>query len=111
MARPAIKVSLLGATPQMREPTSKIKMLNMKTSLTGKYLKAFPHIDWVAATGRKRADAYQPTSASDWNWSVIVGMAVEMMVRSSEAKKMLRIRATTMDQNRMPLGYSLSSIS
>lgn len=38
MARPTIKVVLFLATPQMREPSSKMKMLIKKLSLSGKYL-------------------------------------------------------------------------
>ena len=38
MARPTISAVLLGATPQMREPSSKIKMEIRKLIFSGKYL-------------------------------------------------------------------------
>lgn len=67
--------------PQMRLPNSKMAMLVRYTAFTGKYLKAFPQTPWPAATVRKRAEAYHPTSFRLWNSSVIIGIAVEMMVQ------------------------------
>ena len=45
MARPTMRVVLLFATAQMREPTSKMKMAMRKLSFRGKYLYALPHVD------------------------------------------------------------------
>ena len=44
MARPTMRVSELGATPQMRLPTSKMKMASRKVIFSGKYLKALPPV-------------------------------------------------------------------
>jgi hypothetical protein len=44
IARPTINTTLVGATPQMREPTSKIKIEIKKLILRGKYLYALPPI-------------------------------------------------------------------
>jgi hypothetical protein len=64
----------------MRLPNSKIKMLIRYTTLTGKYLKLFPHMDWVTATGNNIAEPYHPTSAKLWNSPVIEGIAVVITV-------------------------------
>ena len=36
MARPRMRTAMLGATPQSREPTSKVKIANIATCLAGK---------------------------------------------------------------------------
>jgi hypothetical protein len=57
-----------------------MRILSKKTGFTAKYLYAFPHIDWEAATGKTMAEPYQPTSARLWKSCVMDGMAVVMMV-------------------------------
>jgi hypothetical protein len=47
----------------------------------------------VVATVRRNAEPYQPTSSRLCSSFVILGIAVAMMVRSSEHRKMLKMRA------------------
>lgn len=44
MARPTMRVTESGATPQMRLPTSNIRMDRRKVIFSGKYLKALPPV-------------------------------------------------------------------
>jgi len=67
IARPTIRAVLLGATAQMRLPSSKMAIERRKTVLRGKYLYALPQVDWKEATVRKNAEPYQPTSSRDLN--------------------------------------------
>lgn len=87
IARPTMRVVLLLATAQMRDPTSKMKMLIRKLNLRGKYLYALPHVDWKAPSVKKKAEPYQPTWSTDLNWSVILGIAVATMVMSDRLVK------------------------
>lgn len=73
--------------PQMRLPTSKINMDIKKDVFRGKYLYTFPHVDWNEAKVRKKAEPYQPTTSSPWNWSVILGIAVATIVCKQNQKK------------------------
>jgi hypothetical protein len=57
-ALPTIKVVGLLATPQMRLPTSKMKMEMIKVVFSGKYLYAFPHVDWKDASVMRKAEPY-----------------------------------------------------
>lgn len=61
MARPTIKAVLFGAAAQTKLPNSKIAMVMRKVVFSGKYLYAFPHVDWKAPKVRKKADPYHPT--------------------------------------------------
>lgn len=52
MARPTMRATLVGATPQMREPTSKMKMATRKLIFRGKYLYALPPCLGLADVGK-----------------------------------------------------------
>lgn len=78
--RSTYSVVELGATPQIKLPTSKMKIDMRKLVFNGKYVYAFPHVDWKLPRVMKYAEPYHATSSSLWNSSVIVGMAVAMMV-------------------------------
>ena len=80
MARPTMSMLLLVATPQMRDPSSKMKMDIRKLVLSGKYLYAFPQTDWNPPMVMKKAELYQETSSRPLNSLVIFGMAVATMV-------------------------------
>jgi hypothetical protein len=71
--------------PQTKLPSSKTAMLIRKTVFIGKYLKALPQTDWVAATGKNMAAPYQPTSPRLLKSRVIFGIAVVMTVYSGSA--------------------------
>ena len=62
IARPTMSALLLGETPQIREPSSKVKRLMRKLIFNGKYLYALPHADWKPPRVRKKADEYHETS-------------------------------------------------
>ena len=47
-ARPKMSTLMLGATPQMRLPTSKMMMARRKADFSGKYLYALPPVGWVS---------------------------------------------------------------
>ena len=109
LTRPTISAVLLGATPQIKLPSSKTKIANRNVHLIGKYFKALPQVLWKAAVVRKKAEPYQPTSFSEWNSSVIRGMAVATIVMSRAKRKMARPIATRMGMSFIGLGYMLLS--
>jgi hypothetical protein len=80
MARPTMRAGEFGATPQIRLPSSKMKMAIRKLILRGKYLYTLPHIDWKPPSVMKKAEPYHEISLMLLNSSVIFGMAVAMMV-------------------------------
>jgi hypothetical protein len=124
IARPTISMTLDRETPHRRLPSSKIRILVIKTLFMSKYLYALPQNAWKPETVRKKADPYHPISLSEWNWSypssvsvvvyeehsedtpVILGMAVVMMVMSRDARNMLSTNATTTARSRKDEGYS-----
>jgi hypothetical protein len=55
-ARPKINAVELGATPQMRLPTSKINTDSKKVYFRSQNLNALPQVDWKAARVRKKAE-------------------------------------------------------
>lgn len=73
-------VGLLGATAQIILPISNTTIEVMKTPRSEKYLYKLPHMDWVAARVRKKAEPYHPTSARELNSVVILGIAVDIML-------------------------------
>lgn len=80
MARPTMSVVEFLATAQIREPSSKMRIVTRKVVFRGKYLYAFPQVAWKAATVKKNAEPYQPTWSREWNSSVMRGMAVATIV-------------------------------
>jgi hypothetical protein len=80
IARPMINALELGATPQIKLPTSKRIMDPRKLHLRLKYLYIFPAEGWAAPKVMKYAAAYQDMSSRLWNSSVILGIAVPTMV-------------------------------
>ena len=58
---------------------------------------------------KKNADPYQPTSCSEWNWVVMAGIAVAMIVMSRATRKMLMTMATRIGISFAMLGYMLLS--
>jgi len=73
-------------------------------------LTAFPHVDWKAAFVIEYALPYQPTSLTVPKWPVIFGMAVEMIVESRAARKMLKINPRVRRMNLRPVGYCSSDL-
>jgi hypothetical protein len=73
-------------------------MAVMKTILMLKKVYSLPYMSWKAALLRRYALPYQPMSVTEWKSSVICGMAVEMMSRSSDTRNML----TKMEARRKP---------
>jgi hypothetical protein len=57
----------LGATPQIKLPSSKMKRAERKVALRGKYLYPFPHVVWKPPSVMKYAEPYQETSPRLWN--------------------------------------------
>lgn len=80
MARPTIRTGEFGATPQIKLPSSKMKMAIRKLIFSGKYLYTFPHIDWNPPSVMKKDEPYHEMSSMLLNSSVILGMAVATMV-------------------------------
>lgn len=109
IARPTINVVLSFATAQIKDPISKMKIDSRYVYFSEKNLYPLPHVDWNEANVRKNADPYQPTWSSEWNSSVISGMAVATMVMSRATRNMDRIKAMTMKTRLAALGYSPSS--
>ena len=62
-ARPKISAVGLGKTPQMRLPSSKMKIDRMKVYLRSRNSKALPQVDWKAARVKKKADTIQDTKS------------------------------------------------
>jgi hypothetical protein len=65
IALPQIKAVLLGATAQIKLPTSKIAALSKNAVLIGKNLKAFPQDARKHAYVSRNAAPYQPTSSRE----------------------------------------------
>lgn len=80
MARPIIRATEVGATPQIKLPTSNINIQARKVIFRGKYLYTFPHVDWKPPIVINVAEPYQDTSLRVWNSSVILGIAVATIV-------------------------------
>ena len=80
-----------------------------KTHFRLQYLYALPQVDWNAATVRKKADPYQPTSERELNSSVILGMAVATMVMSSATRKIVRATPARMRTSCPACGYKEDS--
>ena len=53
--------------PQIKLPISNTKTLARNVHLRLKCLKALPHGDWKTPRVMKKAEAYQPMSANDYN--------------------------------------------
>lgn len=73
--------------PQTRLPISNTKSAVKKVNFKGKYLYAFPQVDWNAAKVRKNADPYQAILSRPLKSSVMAGMAVPTIVKSKETYK------------------------
>lgn len=67
MARPTMRAVELGATPQMRLPSSKMKTERRKVYFKSQNLKALPQVDWKAAMVRKKAEPIHETKSCDLN--------------------------------------------
>ena len=103
-ARPMMKATEVGAAPQMAEPISNSAMAVRKTALMLKKVYSLPYISWKAELVSRYALPYQPMSVTEWKSSVIFGMAVEMMRRSSETRNMLTKMEASRKANLRPEG-------
>ena len=97
------------AAPQSTDPTSKMNRAARNVHFRLKKRKAFPNGSWKAGGQvvsepktpqpsdvimydiphfvSRYEDPYHPTCWSAWNWSVMRGMAVAMMVLSNATQK------------------------
>jgi hypothetical protein len=72
--------TMSGNLPQIRLPTSKMKMETKNDIFSGKYLYAFPHAAWKLPRVIKNPEPYHPSSLIPPNSSVIFGIAVATIV-------------------------------
>ena len=94
------------AVPQSSEPAIEMALASKKTRLTENRVYALPNTNWKAHTQSLKADEYQPTSATVWKWSVILGTAVATMFMSMHARMSAAPTVRIMSQNLAPVGYS-----
>lgn len=87
IARPTINATDEGATPHIRDPSSKIRMEMTYGHLRLKRTNIRPQSSWNEHAVRKYPDPYHPTSWIEWNCLVICGIAVEIIVVSCEHSK------------------------
>lgn len=79
MVRPRMRATEEGAAPQSAEPTSNSEMARTKTVFAGAKAYAFPKTSWNEHVVNRYALPYHDTSFSEWNVSVMRGIAVEMI--------------------------------
>jgi hypothetical protein len=76
----------VGAKAATKHPISKTNIVATKTHLRSKNLYALAQGVWNAASARKKAELYQPTSARELNSVVIDGTALAMILCSGNEK-------------------------
>jgi hypothetical protein len=103
-ARPTMNMVDEAAVAQRREPTKKTVLDSMKTALMEKRVYILAKPNWNAHEHRRNADAYQPTSATVWKWSVMLGTAVATMLASRPPRIRLPHTARIVNQNLLPVG-------
>lgn len=79
IARPRIRTNMLGAAPQMREPSSKTATAKSNTCFEGKMVRNWVYARLKESIVRKKPFASQEIWVREWNWFVIFGMAVAIM--------------------------------
>lgn len=110
-ARPMMKATELGAAPQRAEPASNSVMADRNTTLMLKKVYNLPNMSWKAELLSRYALPYQPMSVTEWKSSVICGMAVEMISRSSDTRNMLTKTEMRRKASLRPEGYSMSCVA
>jgi hypothetical protein len=84
MARPTINAAEVGATPQIKEPSSKRKIATSKVHFTGYNVYSLPNKSVTEHMPRKYTLPYHPTSLIVLKSCEIFGMAVARIVLSCE---------------------------
>lgn len=90
IALPMMKAREVGAAPAITDATSKMITLIMRTCFRGHNVYSLPNSSCSAQHVNKYEPPYQPTSSKELNSLVMCGMAVAMIVRSSETRKTTR---------------------
>ena len=94
------------AVPHSSEPAMEMALASKKMHLTEKSVYALPNTNWKAHTQSLKADEYQPTSATVWKWSVMLGTAVATMFMSMQVRMRTAPTVSMMSQDLAPVGYS-----
>lgn len=94
------------AVPQSSEPAIEMALASKKTRLTEKSVYALPYMNWKAHTQSLKADEYQPTSATVWKWSVMLGKAVATIFMSMQVRMRTAPTVSMISQSLAPVGYS-----
>ena len=109
-ALPTMKVVDEAAVAQSREPTRKMALLTKKMVLMEKSLYSLAKPNWNAQVQSRKADEYQPMSATVWKWSVMLGTAVATMLVSRPPRITTTQSEMTVSQNLEPVCH-LGSVS
>jgi hypothetical protein len=103
-ALPTMNMVEEAAVAQSKEPTRKITLLIKKIVLIENNLYSFANPNWNAHVESRKADAYQPTSATVWKWLVILGTAVATILASRPPRIRTKHNAMIVNQSLEPVG-------
>lgn len=92
------------AVAHISEPIRKMTLAIRKTALIEKSLYILPNMNWKAHVHIRNADAYHPTSATVWKWSVMEGAAVATMLVSNPPMIRTTQSERIVNQNLVPVG-------
>ena len=80
-ALPTINVVLFGATPHIKDPSSKRATTMMNSRFKLKFWNSFPYVGWDDIEVRRYAEPYQPASVNELKSFVILGLDVSANCR------------------------------